>query len=207
MRGVRFTLTRSVGERIFVAENYIVGERDARERLVELRDRFESYDARAFRRALSLARSRTDDPVSASESAVAEEVNAALDDALAAYLDDDRVTARRLIERALDSANRLHFTLEEVVERVAFRPERLPEPERVLITGRRSGQVAGREAVFLDYTYQARERTYVGREVYLLEGPHLFAAGFFGLKSHLALFDRMVGTIGFPAEQDHAPPS
>jgi hypothetical protein len=207
MRGVRFTLAGSVGEWMYVAENYLVAERDARERLVELRDHFESYDDRDLRRALALARYRTDDPISESASRVADDVNAALDEAMTAHLNGDPVTARQRLDRALETAEKLHYTLDEVVERVAFRPERLPEPERVTIASRHKGQLAGREAVFLDYTYAARERTYRGREVYVLEGTHLFAAGFFGLPSHLELFDRVVATIDFPKELDHAPPS
>lgn len=198
LRGVRFIKERSVGEAIGVADYYRLGERDGRARLRELLAKFDRYDRRSFMRALQLVRYRTDEPVSPLEAEVAAAVNAALERASAANLKDDRERAGREVAAALAEADRLRFSLTDVIGVVIFRPERRQEPERYTLLGRRDATIAGQPAVLVDYTFDGPERRYSAREAYVVRNNHLFVATFIGLKENLELFDRVVASIEFP---------
>ena len=204
LRGVRFVKERSVGQAIVVAEDYLVGDRDRRAALEELLERFDRYDDRELRRALSLARCRTDDPLSPREAEVATEVNAALDRALVAHFADQPEAARAEIAAALAAARGLKLSLGDVLERVAFRPEGHEEPEAVRVLARRQVVVGGEPAAAVDYTRRLPNRLYRGREVYLMRDNHLFIATLFGISESRPLFDRLVASIAFPPRATRA---
>jgi len=199
VRGIRFIKERSVGEAVGIGNYYLLGDRSRVARLGDLLDKFDTYDRRGFSRAVALARSRTDDAFSTLESEVAENVNAALDRAIAAHINGDRDGARAAIADAQGHAGRLQFALDDVLDRVSFDPQRRQEPERYQLLGRRDIRIGGEPAVVIDYTRTTSERVYYGREAYVVRNNHLFIATFIGLKENLALFDRVIASVEFPA--------
>ena len=197
-RGVRFVKEGSVGEAIGIGEWRALAERLRVVQLTELLDKFDTYSRREFPRAVSLARSRTDDPISPLEGEVAEGVNGALDRALAAYFGNDADGARKEVAAALAEAERLQFSLDDVLDRVIFTVEGKQEPRRYVLLERREMRVAGQPAVVVDDTVDTGQRVMQCREVYVVSNNHLFIAHFIGLKENLELFDRVVAGIEFP---------
>jgi hypothetical protein len=197
--GVRFIKERSVGEVIEVAEYYSIGQRDGRAALADLLQKIDSYDDRDLRQRLAIAHYRTDDPINGLETDVASRVNEALDRAMSAHINGDADAVRNAVRDARFAADGMRFTLDDVVERVAFRPERHGEPSRYAVLGRGTTTVAGEPAATVDYTLTLPERTLSAREVYFAHDNHLYVASFLGLKSNLELFDRVVGSIAWPA--------
>ncbi|HET8578819.1 MAG TPA: hypothetical protein VFO18_17110 [Methylomirabilota bacterium] len=187
-----------MGEAIGVANYYQLSDRDGRAKLRDLLAKLDTYDRRGFMRALQRAKSRTDQPFSSLEAEVAEGVNAALGRASAAYLKGDRDGAWTAIAAALAEAERLRFSLDDVIAIVIFTPERRQEPHRFRLLERRESKIAGEPAVVVDYTFDSPERRYHGREAYVVRNNHLFVATFIGLKENLGLFDRVVASIEFP---------
>jgi hypothetical protein len=197
--GVSFVREHSVGERILVAEQFVIGERDGRDALRELVERFDAMDEGELRRAIELARYRIDDPLSAEETDVAMRVNESLDRAGAAVFAGDRESARREVAGAVRHSQRLHLSLEDVIARVQFRAVDRQEPERWTVRGRGGASVDGEPAIRLDYRFRGPERTYTCRDVYFMRDNHLFMASFLGLDRNLGVFGRVVDSIRFPA--------
>jgi len=169
VKGIRFVKEGSVGEAITIGEMYAVGERDRTEAIQDLLDHFDGLDRRQFLRQASLARARIDTPYSQQESSVAEGVNAAIDRSTSDYLNGDQAGARTELENALAEAQKLQFSLADLVA----------TPSRSW-TSERNGHV------------------YVNREMYFLRRNHLFTARFIGLNESLPLFERVVATIELP---------
>src|SRR5215831_18974372 len=69
--GLDLVREHSVGERIMVAEEVAIGERDGRDALRELLEQFDALDEGELRRAIELAHYRIDDPLSPGETEVA----------------------------------------------------------------------------------------------------------------------------------------
>ena len=197
-RGMYFVLTGSVGERIGLADHYQFAERDRRDTLRALHDRLEGMDDREAVRAISIARWRTEEPLSDLESSIARSGNEALDRATRAVLDNDRRTAGYEIEDAIRQADRMELRLEDVVERVKFRAEGHTVEGTWTVTDERDTVIAGVPARMVDYTWLSPERLYHGREFYFVSGNHLFKADFHGLEKNLGLFGRVVSSIRWP---------
>ena len=185
-------------ERIIVAEQHVIGERDGRDALRELLERFDAMDEGELRRAIELARYRTDDPLSPGETEVAGRVNESLDRAAAALFTGDHEGTRREVAGAERQSERLRLSLEDVIARVEFRAEERQEPERWQVLARGSTTVAGEPAVWVDYRFRSPERTYACRDVYFMRDNHLFMASFLGLKGSLGVFQHVVDAIHFP---------
>ncbi|HJR02901.1 MAG TPA: hypothetical protein VKA83_14785 [Methylomirabilota bacterium] len=198
IRGARFVKERSVGEAIGVGDYYLLAERLRRAKLQEIIGQFDTFDGHDFQKALRNAYAFTDSPFSPLEAEVAADINAALGRATAAFRMKDRGLARAELGVALGAAERLRFTLDDVLERVVFTPERPEEPQRPLVVGRREATIAGEPAVIVDYTLDTRERTLHGREAYVVHNSHLFVATFRGLEENLPVFDRVIESIRFP---------
>jgi hypothetical protein len=199
IKGVRFVKEQSVGEGIGLGDYYLLSDRDRRDELRELLDKFDGYDnGFAWDRAIRAAYAHTDQPFTALEADIAERVNRAVSRAAAAFRRRDRETARAELQTAFAEADRLHFTLADVVGRVEFKPERRQEPDRYRLTGRREATIAGKPAVIVDYTVTTPARSYVAREVYFVHDSHLFIGTFIGLAETLAVFDAMIASVGFP---------
>ena len=184
-----------------VAEYYLVGDRDRRFALETLLDRFDSFDDYRLRWEIQIAHCRIDDPLSPAEARVAAEVNEALDRASLSQIRGEPEAARAEIAEALARSRPLKLSLDDVLDRVVFRPARRQEPERYRLLGQRSTQVAGLPAVAVDFTLRSPERPYWGREVYFMKDNHLFVAGYQGSQGNLGLFDRVVATISFPPRE------
>jgi hypothetical protein len=198
--GIMFIKTGSVGEAISIGEYYPIGERDRREELHQLAERVPALDEYALRRSLSLARWRTQDPFTANEAATAAAVNERIDRAMDAMLRGDRDAVRWEIQGAETAARGLQFTLDDVIAGVEFRPERRNQPARYTVTGRSRITLAGRPAIRIDFDLRADEGLRRCSEVYFMQGNHLFIASYIGLAKNLPLYDRVIGSIGFPPD-------
>ena len=198
IKGARFVKERSVGEAIGLGDYYVLADRHRRVQLREMLDRFETYDdGFAWDKAIRGAYAHTDTPFTPLESEIAERINTEIGQANVAFRTHDQSAARSHLEAALTEAERLHFTLDEVVDRVEFTPERRQEPERYHVLGRREATLAGEPAVIIDYTVTTAERTMTAREAYFVHNSHLFIATFIGLPENLALFDAVLASIRF----------
>jgi hypothetical protein len=196
--GARFVKERSVGEAISVGEWTRLAKHQRRAELQTLLDRVDTIDRRDFPNAASRARMRTDDPFTDDEAQIAATVNGHIDTAVSAFLNGDRDEAKLALGAAIEAADKLHYTLPEVIDLVEFKPERRQDPSLYQVTGRRDAVVAGEPAVVVDYTVTTRERVFAAREVYLVHDSRLYVATFIGLEANLALFDRVVGSLQFP---------
>jgi len=201
IKGVRFVKERSVGEAIGLGDYYILADRNRSSYLEEMLDNFDTYDAGfAWDRALRKTYAHTDTPFTPRESEIAAAVNRAVSQADAAFRNRDRVAAKAHLQAALDESQKLEFSLDDVIDRVEFTPERQQEPEKYRLTGRREAVIAGEPAIIVDYTVNVpdRARTYVAREAYVVHNSHLFICSFIGLQDALAVFDAIIASIEFP---------
>lgn len=197
--GVRFTRTGSVGECMTFATDRLLGEHDRRAALDRLLSHLRIDEPRQVQRQISLARARTDDPLSLNEAAASGAINAALDRALSAHLAGRIEEARDAVGEARNAADSYHLALSDVLERVRFRPDARREPWRYRVTREGKTTIAGHPAYAVDYTLEAPERQLRCRELYVVVNNGVFSAGYQGLPSHLGLFERVVGTIAFPS--------
>jgi hypothetical protein len=201
VKGVRFVKERSVGEGIGVGDYYILADRNRSPYLREMLANFETYDAGfGWDKALRKTYAYTDSPFTGLESEIATAINAAVGRADAAWRSRDRDAAKAHLEAALAEAERLRFSLAEVVDRVEFKPERREEPGMYKLTGRRETAIAGEPAVIVEYTVKVPERVdaYAAREAYLVHNSHLFICTFIGLQETVAVFDAILASITFP---------
>lgn len=204
LRGARFVLTGSVGERIHVAEHYHLDERDRCLQIQALADGYDERSDHDFRNDLNRARLYAPEPINGSEAQYASEANESLQSALDARARKDGADARRWLERAREEAGRIVFTLDDVVDRVGFTAEGFPPGPRFEIGELELTSVAGASAYALDYEMADRGRDYVGREYYLVKNNRLFVASFQGLEENLDLFEDIVDSISFPpGDCDH----
>lgn len=197
IQGARFVKERSVGEAIGVGDYYLLADRLRRARLQKIIDQFDTFDRRDFQKALRQAYAFTDSPFSPLEAEVAADINAALGRATVAFRVNDRDGARTELGVALGAAERLVFTLGDVLDAVVFTPERRAEPQRWSVVGRREATIGGEPAVIVDYMFDTPERRLYGREAYVVHDSHLFVATFLGLQENLRVFDRVVESIRF----------
>jgi len=204
MLGVYFVLTGSVGERIFVADHYIIADRDRRAALDELLERLndvgdpDDLDHRELAHAISLARWRTEDPLSPLEADIAREGNYRLDRASLAVFNEGRPEVHRQLVAAREEAERMHLELKDVLDRVKFKAKGHHEPVEWKVVSEGPATVAGVPAWRVDYTWQSTKRLYYGRELYFVSDNHVFTASFHGLEQNLLLFDRIAASITFP---------
>ena len=200
IKGVRFVKERSVGEGIGLGDYYILADRNRSSHIRELLDKFDTYDyGFAWDKAIRTAYAYTDTPFSALETEIAERVNHEVGQAAMAYRNRDRDAAKSHLETALAESSRLHFSLDEVIARVEFKPERRQNPEYYQMLGRREATIAGEPAVIVDYTVKVPERpqTYSAREAYFVHNSHMFICTFIGLQESLAVFDAILASIEF----------
>ena len=201
IKGIRFVKERSVGEGIGLGDYYILADRNRSSHIREILAKFDTFDyGFAWDRALRDAYAHTDTPFSSLETEIAERVNGEVGEASTAYRNRDRDNAKAHLEAALAEASRLRFSLDEVIGRVEFKPERKQNPEYYTMLGRRETTIAGEPAVIVDYTVKVPERpqTYTAREAYFVYNSHLFICTFIGLQESLAVFDAMLASIQFP---------
>jgi hypothetical protein len=202
IKGIRFVKERSVGEGIGLGDYYLLADRHRGPYLRDILANFDSYDIGfAWDKALRKTYAYTHTPFTALESEISAAINTEVGRADLAFRNRDRDAAKAHLEAALAEAQRLHFSLADVIDRVEFKPERRQEPERYRVTGRRNTIVGGEPAVVVDYTVTVpeRARTYAAREAYVVHNSHLFICTFIGLQESLAVFDAIIASIQFPA--------
>jgi hypothetical protein len=201
IKGVRFVKENSVGEGIGLGDYYILADRNRSAHIRKILEKFGTYDdGFAWDRALREAYAYTDTPFSSLETEIAERVNNEVGQAGAAWRNRDREAAKAHLEAALAEAGRLHFSLDEVIARVEFKPERRQNPEWYQMLGRRDATIAGEPAVIVDYTVKVPERLepFSAREAYVVHNSHLFICTFIGLRESLTVFDAILASIEFP---------
>ena len=203
--GVRFILTNGGGQCISVAAYRLLAERDRRETLERLISRRDSLSRGEFLHELSLARARTDDPISEREAAVAADINYWLDRTLTHYLSDSPGSAAADLEAALRASSSYEPTLDELLPRIRLRPERMQEPERWRIGYERDTTLADLPAFASDDTLITPEDSLLYREVFCVVKGCAFKAVYQGTPEHLETFARLLGSVRFPEDADAAP--
>jgi hypothetical protein len=201
-KGVGFIKTGSAGEGITLGDYYLLADRHRSTYLRKMIAGFETYEDGGFAwdKALRGAYAHTDSPFSPLEAEIAERINTEVGEAGMAFRNRDRSSARAHLEAALVEADRLRYSLADVLERVEFKPERRQQPEWYQLLGRRETTIAGEPAVVVDYTVKVPERMepFAAREAYVVHNSHLFIVTFIGLTGNLSVFDAVVSTIQFP---------
>jgi hypothetical protein len=199
VKGARWVKERSVGEAVGIGDYYILADRNRSPYLREILANFDSLEGFAWSKALRQTYAHTDTPFTTQETEIAEAINSAVSRADLAFQSRDRAAAKAHLEAALSQAERLHFSLADVLDRVEFKPERRQEPERYKLTGRRERFIGDHQAVVVDYTVTVpeRARTYAAREAYVVYNSHLFICTFVGLPETLEVFDLVVASIAF----------
>jgi hypothetical protein len=199
---VRFILRNGGGQCISVAAFRSLAERDRREALERLLAGRDSLSRREFLDDLSLARARTDDPISEREAAAAMAINEALDRASSDYLNDNPTSADYNLTAALRTAESYQPTLEELVPRIRLRPERMQEPDRWRLGTERDTLLAGLPAFATDDTLFAPEQWLLYQERFWVVDGCAFKATYQGRPENVETFHRVVDSIGFPEAGD-----
>lgn len=197
LRGVRYVKRGSVGEAIGVADYYDVSQRfrqAALDRLLAADPNLESF---AFEHALRDAWCRSN-PYTELERATCSDIDRELNRASAARRARDYDGVRDALASARGHADRLHFTLGDVIEPAMFKPEASENARRYALVGRRDGSIGGEPAVVVDYTIDLPEGRRFIRKAYVMHNSSLYVADFIGLESSLPLFDRVAASISFP---------
>jgi hypothetical protein len=196
--GVYFILRGGGGQCISVGAYRLIAERDRREALARLISRRDSLSRREFLDDLSLARARTDDPISDREAAAAQAINEALDRAMTAYLSDSPGALAAGLEDALEAATAYQPTLQEMLPRIGLRPERMREPDRWRIGYERDTTIAGLPAFASDDTLITDERPLLYRQIFWVVKGCAFHTTYQGTPENLKTWHRLIATIQFP---------
>lgn len=196
--GVRFILRGGGGQCISLAAYTWFAERDRRAVLARLAGRRDSLEQREFLRELSLARTRTDDPLSDQEAAASLAVNAALDRAVSDELAGQPGFVATDLEDASRAAAGYEMTLPEILPRIRLRPERMQEPARWLLGYERDTVIAGQPAFAGDDTLITPERPLLYHQVYWVVRGCAFQAVYQGTRENLTTFHRVLDSIRFP---------
>jgi hypothetical protein len=201
VKGVRWVKEKSVGEAVGIGEYYIVADRNRAPQLREILANLHTFEFGSFAwsKAIRTGWAHTDSPFTSQESEISAAINDSVSRADTAFRARDREATRAHLEAALAQAERLHFSLADVLDRVEFKPERRQEPEKYKLTGRRETFIGDHQAVVVDYTVTVpeRARTYAAREAYVVYNSHLFICTFIGLPETVEVFDLVVASIAF----------
>ncbi len=203
--GVRFILTGGGGQCISVAAFTSFAERDRKVMLARLIARRDSLTQREFLHELSLARARTDDPLSDREARTSLAINAALDRATEDDLGAQPGFVTSDLEQALRAAQEYEMTLADVLPRVRLHPEEMQEPQRWRIAYERDTVIAGHPAFASDDTLITPERPLLYREVFWVVHGDAFKATYQGTPENFKTFVTLLDSISFP-DSTHAAP-
>ena len=202
--GVRFILRGGGGQCISVYAHRQLAERDRKQAIARLIARRDSLSRREFLDELSLARARTDDPISPRESATASAINDALDRATRDLLDEQPGSVAADLDAALHAANAYEPTLAELLPAIRLVPERMQEPARWRIGVERDTTLAGHAAFASDDTLVTPERPLLYHEVFFVVNGCAFKAVYQGTPENLRTFAEVVDSIRFPGGSDVA---
>jgi hypothetical protein len=196
--GVYFILRGGGGQCISVAAYNRLADRDRREALAKLLSKRDSLSQREFLNELSLARPRTEDPISDREASATQAINRALDRAMTAYLEGSRSFVTADLEDALTAANAYQPTLEELLPHIRLRPERMQEPDRWRIGYEHDTTIAGFPAFASDDTLITPERPLLYRQVFWVVDGCAFHTTYQGMPENVRIWNRLIDTIQFP---------
>jgi hypothetical protein len=198
MLGVRFILSGGGGQCISVGAYRMFAERDPREKIERLIARREAFTDRELLHELSLARARTDNPVSEREAIMAATINDALDRAVRDHFAGQPGFVAADLEAALRAATSYELTLPEMLPSVRLVPSRMQEPARWRIGYECDTTLAGRPAFASYDTLITPERPLLYREIFWVVRGYGFKAVYQGTPENLDTFDRVVESIQFP---------
>ena len=198
MLGVRFILTGGGGQCISLGAYTSLADRDRRAALARLAGRKDSLEQREFLREVSLARARTDDPLSDREAAVSLAINQALDRAVSDQLAEQPGFAATDLEDAFRAASSYEMTLPEVLPRLRLHPESMQEPRRWRLGYDRDTVIAGLPVFASDDTLITPERALLYHEVFWVVRGCAFKATYQGTAANLPTFHRVLDSVRFP---------
>jgi hypothetical protein len=196
--GIDFVLAGSKGEMIFIAERFFLGKRDRCARIKNILENLDDYDRRTFTRDLQKARLYASKPYNAHEERTVEVVNGMLDDARENFLDDFIDGARVELERALEQAATIRFTVGETVDKVLFTAKKNQVFPELKVDDPVEGELAGESALSVWFTFNGHGTPMVGRRLYVVKNNRMFEIGFQGLHKNMPLFDAILASISFP---------
>lgn len=196
--GVRFILRDGGGQCISISGYRRFAERDRRADLERLAGRIDSLSQNEFLRELSLARVRTDDPLSEGEANAAMAVNAALDRATSHSLEGSPGFVAADLDQAVRAASSYQPTLAELLPKMRLHPEQRQNPEYWRLGPERDTTWAGQPAFASDDTLVLPEQTLLYHQVFWVVNGCAFEAIFQGKEENLETFHRVVDSIRFP---------
>jgi len=196
--GVHFILRGGGGQVMSVSAFRLYAERDRREAIARLIARQDSLTRREFLHELSLARPRTDEPLSEREAEASQAINAALDRAMSSVLDDQPGFAVANLESALRASRDYEPTLEDLLPLIRLQPQRMQEPDRWKLGYARDTVISEVPAFATDDTLYAPEQKLLYQEVFWVVNGCAFKATYQGLEANLPVFKDVVETIRFP---------
>ena len=202
--GVRFILRGGGGQCISVYAHRQLAERDRKQAIARLIARRDSLSRREFLDELSLARARTDDPISPRESATASAINDALDRATRDLLDEQPGSVAADLDAARRAAGAYEPTLAELLPAIRLDPSRMQEPSRWRIGVERDTTLAGHPAFASADTLVTPDRPLLYHEVFWVVNGCAFKAVYQGTPENLRAFARVVESIRFPEGNDVA---
>jgi hypothetical protein len=200
MLGVRFVLTGGGGQCLSVLADRQLDERDRSGAIRALLARGQALAKREFLDSLSLARPRTDDPISDREAEAARNTSAAIDRAESDYLSGHPGFVASDLDEALRAASAWVPTLQELLPRMRLRPDRMQEPDRWRIGYEHDTTLAGVPAFASEDTLLTPERPLLYREFFWVVHGSAFKAIYQGTPENLETFARVVASIQFPEE-------
>jgi len=198
--GVYFVLRGGGGQCISVGAYRQLAERDRREALAKLISRRDSLSRREFLDELSLARARTEDPISDREAETARTINDDLSRAMTAYLEGSPGFVAASLDGALAAAAAYEPTLEELLPTIRLVPARMQEPDRWRIAYERDTTLAGLPAFASDDTLITPERPLLYRQVFWVVNGCAFHTTYQGAPENLKAWYRVIDTIRFPED-------
>lgn len=196
--GADFVLAGSKGEQIYVAERFFLGRRDRCGRMKEILEGLDGYSRSGFIRTIGRARLDQYDTYNPNEKRMAETVNYTLERATEAFLNGDTVIARVELERALEQAGTILYTVEETVDEVLFTKKRNPVYPSLQVDEPVAGELNGDPALVVKFTFNGHGTPMVGRRVYVAKNNRMFEFGFQGHPTNLRVFEAILDTVTFP---------
>jgi hypothetical protein len=196
--GAEFVLAGSKGEQIYVAERFFLGKRDRCAKIREILEKLDTLDRSGFNRAVGEARHYERDAFNPRQEQAIESINFALERAAEAFARGNEITAGLELERALDLAAGIRFSVEETVDEVLFTRERNPVYPALQVDQPVPGELAGEPALIVNFTFKGHGTPMVGRRVYVVKNNRMFELGFQGLPENLELFERILDSVSFP---------
>jgi hypothetical protein len=196
--GVDFVKAGSKGEMIFIAERFFLGRNDRCDRLQQLLRDLEEGDLTTFDRDARKARHYANEPFNARWKPTVGNINGALDRAREACDTGAMNIAQVELNRALELAETIRFTVGETVDRVIFKAEENSVYPALRVDDPVEGEVGGEPAVIVNFTFEGHGTPMVGRRVYVVRNNRMFEAGFQGLAANLPMFEAVLESVTFP---------